>query len=574
MSNIYKFESAKIKRINKEEYDEDEFIIATMDFLGTNPNSHKLNFSEEVFRRDISTVLGKWVVAEVKDGDVTTHTSNEIIVGQVIKDQDVEIIENEDGYLRAVVDVVLSKIYAKECCDVFTEDDSNRSVSVEIMCGFDEDNENDVQCFKIVGVTLLGKTVNPSSPTSNIQITRFSEEEVSDFYHSKCPANQLEAFAQERRAKSYKINKTELKDIDWGGVDKTALRKKIMAAKNRNTLVKAVYALVEDGWEENPSQHLKYPLMVEIDGTFYYVKEALSSALAYAKQHDEQVVINKVQKLYKKFDLAEDSNGKEETQMSELEQFAALDIGEMWRMVHTAIRKKDNYYYGIKGIFEDDGQKFVILTAEDGLLYRVDFDWNSKDGVILADTITRVEENFETIGEVTKFAEPENVEQYRAIEKPAEMSEIVEELAEEPTEEEELSDPEQVEEVDFEAECKNLQAKCEEQANLIMEQEAELQTLREFKQGIESAQKLAQVNEVLEKVKGHVDEAKYNEFAESADTYTFAEISAWKNMVFAYCGEHLINFAEENKETHTTEFRMSAPTEEPAIVKDCWDRMG
>lgn len=586
MSNIYKFESANIKRINTEEYDEDEFIIARMDFLGTNPNSHKLNFSAEVFRRDISTVLGKWVVAEVQDGDVTTHTANEIIVGQVIKDQDVELVETDDGYLRAVVDVVLSKIYAKDCCDVFTEEDSNRSVSVEIMCGFEEDNETDVQCFKIVGVTLLGKTIKPSSPTSNIQITRFSEEDANAFYRSQHNPNQLEAFAKERRAQTYKINKTELKDIDWGNVNKTALRNKIMGAKNRSALVKAVYAVVEAGWEDAPSQHLKYPLMAEIDGTFYYVKEALSSALAYAKQHNEQAVINKVEKLYKKFDLAEDFKGKEETKMSELEKFAALDIESIWSMVYKAVHKKDDWQYGIEGIFEESNQKFVILRDDAGLFYRVDFDWNSTDGIILSDTKVKVEKEYTPTDEVTKFAEPENVETYRITSECSEMAESTEEIemSEEvkPSEEVEMQEVSETEEaedepietetINFEEEYYKLQAKCDEQTTLLMSQEAEIKTLKEFKDGIESAQKLAQVKEVLDKVKGHVSEAKYAEFASAADNYDFESLSVWKNMVFAYCGEQLINFADTNEETHSEEFRMSRPKEEPT-VKDCWERM-
>ena len=88
-----------------------------------------------------------------------------------------------------------------------------------------------------------------------------------------------------------------------------------MKAINKATLVKAVYALVEDGWEEAPSEHLKYPIMQLVGDTFYYNRGALASALAYAKKENEQEVINKVEKLYKKFKL--DNEGGDDEVMSE-----------------------------------------------------------------------------------------------------------------------------------------------------------------------------------------------------------------------------------------------------------------
>lgn len=575
MSELYKFEDVKIKRIDSSKYDEDEFMIARMDFLGTNPNSHGLEWDDDVFRESCQTFLGKWVVAEIQDGDATTHTKNEIIVGQIIADQEIEFVETDDGYLRAVVDVVLSKIYAKECCEIFENDDS-RDVSVEIMCAIDPENKSHVLAFKGVGVTILGHMTQPSSKGSNIKITRFSEEDANSFYHNKhCTTNKLEEFAMERRAimaesKTYKINKTELKDIDWGNVDKSALRNKIMGAKNRNALVKAVYALVEDGWEDTPSEHLKYPLMTEIDGTFYYVKGALSSALAYAKQHNEQAVIDKVEKLYKKFDLADDSEGKEEKKMSNMEKFASLNLGELWDMIWDAIGRRTDWNYGIEGIFEEANQKFIILRDRAHTFWRVDFDWDEENGIMLAEEKTKVEKEYIPTEEVTKFAEPEDVEKYREIKCEETVQEKVKE--EKLEEVEEIKLEEEKEDIDFEAKYHELENKCQEQTELIMSYEKELEELRSFKAQIEESQKLLSVNEVLDKIKGHVEEEKYNEFASSAENYSFADISAWKNIVFAYCGEHMINTVKEDSNTQEEEFRMSMPIE-TEIPKTIWERL-
>ena len=69
------------------------------------------------------TALGKFLVAEVQDKDATTHTSKEKIVGYVPKDQDIRFEETDDGYVRAVCDVLVSKVYAPDFCEIFSESD-------------------------------------------------------------------------------------------------------------------------------------------------------------------------------------------------------------------------------------------------------------------------------------------------------------------------------------------------------------------------------------------------------------------------------------------------------------------
>ena len=168
----FKFAVEDIQRLNVEEYDENEYCVARMKFLSTRPNSHGLKFSEEVLKRDAKTVLGTWIVAEMLVGDFTTHTPAESIIGIVPKDQDVEFVEADDGYLDAYVDVVLSKRYAKDAYDVFVKD-NDRSVSIEFNYSHPENDEYEIESYVIRGTTILGKMVNPSVPKANITVTRF-----------------------------------------------------------------------------------------------------------------------------------------------------------------------------------------------------------------------------------------------------------------------------------------------------------------------------------------------------------------------------------------------------------------
>lgn len=112
---------------------------------------------------------------------------------------------------------------------------------------------------------------------------------------------------------SITVDKTKeaMSDNSWGSVNKTELRKKVLEAKNYKSLVKDVYALVEEGWEEAPSSKLKYPIMEIKDGKVVYNRYGLASALAYAKKEGETSVINKVKSLYKKLDIEDKDEGGE-----------------------------------------------------------------------------------------------------------------------------------------------------------------------------------------------------------------------------------------------------------------------
>lgn len=107
-------------------------------------------------------------------------------------------------------------------------------------------------------------------------------------------------------------SKDAVSDKPWGEVDKTDLRNKVLDASNYKELVYKVYALVEEGWEETPSEKLKYPIMEIKGGVAVYNKDALASALGYAKKENETEVISKVEKIRDELDLDDHEEEKEE----------------------------------------------------------------------------------------------------------------------------------------------------------------------------------------------------------------------------------------------------------------------
>lgn len=572
MEKKYTFAVDDIQHIQADDYAEDEFCLARLGFLSTRPNAHGLIISEEVLRESAPTILNKWLVADMTAVyDASTHTDKEQIVGRIPDNQEVEFVEDEDGYLRAYVDVVISKIYAKNFCEMF-ERNNNRSVSVEMMTWGTEENENDLVGFRIVGCTVLGQSVSPSCPQSDITFTRFSAEEADSFFAQAIGGlTDLTKFVNERKRamadKSYKVDKSKeaMSDDDWGSVDKASMRDKIIDASNKSSLVKSVYALVESGWEEAPSEKLKYPLMQLKGDTFVYNRGALSSALGYAKKEEETAVVSKIEKIYKKLGL--DSEGKEEKKMSKEIEFAAVDIGNLWSALRSAMSDHSWYYY-IDGIYEEDNQKFAIIVDDNDAdkKYRLDFNY-TEDGLIVADEITEVQVDFVPTENIKKFAEPENAEE---VKKCAES---------EKKEGDDGSEPAKMSVEEMEKKLAELQADVEEKENIIMEkdkklseQESELSDLREFKAGIEKESLSKNVEKVMADVKDFIDNTKFAELREEGLACDTTNFDAWSNKVKATCFS-AIQKKGLKKQTNTV-WSFSAPTEtEPNVPTDFWSQM-
>lgn len=103
------------------------------------------------------------------------------------------------------------------------------------------------------------------------------------------------------KGEKIEIDKTPeaMSDTAWGNVDKIDLRNKVLDAENYKELVRDVYLVVEDGWEDAPSEHLKYPVMQIKAGKAVYNRYGLASALSYAEGEKDEDVVKKVHEIYK-----------------------------------------------------------------------------------------------------------------------------------------------------------------------------------------------------------------------------------------------------------------------------------
>lgn len=508
LGKMARFSINEVKRINSSEYENSEFAIGKMGFLSTRPNSHQLNISETVLKESAPSVLGKWIVADMTGVvDAGIHTEQEYIVGMVPRDQEVDFVYDEDGYLKSYVDVIISKVYAKNYCAMF-ESDNLRNVSVEMNVHTSEEDEHEVLDFNIVGVTTLGKHINPSCPGSDIVFTRFSETEANAFFEDcKKKCSNLENFMDQRKnkmseEKKYKIDKSKeaLSDKPWGEVDKTKLRNDIMGASNKNTLVKDVYMLVEDGWEDAPSEHLKYPVMELKGDTFVYNRDGLSSALGYAKKENVSSVVSKVEKIQRKLGLFKE--GKEaDTEMS-TKYFDEIEGRKAWADVIEEVQEHEG-----RDAYVDSIEKDHIIYTKDDVRYRVEADIkvDKDDKTVDADI------HWDTVKK----------------DKDQKMSE-----------KKEMSIDEMMAEID------RLSKDVEDNKNIIMDKdkqmkdmEKELSELRAFKEAADKQTLAASVESVMSEVKDCLSDDKYKEFRDEGLQCSVDGVDAWANKVKAFCFE-------------------------------------
>lgn len=222
-------ETMSLSDWRKFENDEDyEFAFGTIDFLSNKSNSHSHTYSEEVIKKYAPSVINKWVVAEYsnRDSDATSHTENQKIVG-IVPQQEIKYRYDEDGFLIASADVVISKLYATDVYEIFREN-NKRAVSIELLMGFtpeteeilDGYGEKIVEGFNITGITILGLKYNPSVPNANIVLTQMSDESAktmeseyvkySDTKHVKNDDNKMSEILNKLTSIEEKLSKEEI----------------------------------------------------------------------------------------------------------------------------------------------------------------------------------------------------------------------------------------------------------------------------------------------------------------------------------------------------------------------------
>lgn len=531
-------------------YPEHKFAVYKCCFLSTKPNAHKLNIEDAVLREYADTILGNFLVAKVQFGDAMSHEKDEIIYGYFPREQEIEFID-VDGVTKAYAYAVVSKLYSKEFNGIF-EFDNLRNSSVEMAVETEDDNESKVLSFDIFGLTCLGKRINGSCPDADIEIVRFTAEEADAYFaKSSDTISSLKKFVEMRKHSmaektyvSHPIN-TSKDAVYTGEWDGNKAKQDLIKEKNYKSLAPKVCLNLEEGWEGREVTKLGYPVMGLFDGEWRYSTRALASALAYAKQNDEQEVLNKLKEIYDELDLNEE--GKEDDEkMSKEVAFAAVDLNLMWKKINDELRARNyDWHWYIDGIFEQDNKKFVIIRNDGGDRFRINFSY-TEDGLFMDDEMVKVDIEFIETDDIKRFSCPEEFKHL---------------MGEESEPEEHKDEPDEKDAIIMQKDAE------------IDELRKELDELKAYKAAIEEKEIAKRVEDILDEVKDYLDDDKYQELRTEGLACGKDEIDAFSNKVKAQCFNAFKKAAKKNADKI---FAFSKPIEiqkKDMSTMNVWDRI-
>lgn len=308
-----------------------------------NPNRNNSHFTKESMENALSSFKNKPIVGLFQKDDFVDHAgkidydnelhkqfwnveSGERILGVIRESDPVELVE-KDGLNWIKFRCILWVQYCYKQVRKLLKD-RTKKVSVEITIKNSEEDEKGVlqiNEFVLNGVTILGtkngRKVIEAIPDAHLSILEDLEENESFNEQKKMltfayqqidMTDDNQYYNEDKEVKmemgSIKVNKSKeaMSDKDWGSVDKTALRKKVVEAENFKEIADDIFLDLREGWEEGEVSKLKYPVM-EINGDeAVYNRGGLGSAKAYAEKNNETEILSKLKKIYEHLGLNED----------------------------------------------------------------------------------------------------------------------------------------------------------------------------------------------------------------------------------------------------------------------------
>lgn len=215
MQKVIKYSTDNITNAiqNTDEKGNVDYFYGSLAFLSDGWNGQDLYISKDVLVKYVDSVCGKFVVAKYNEWkqDVESHESDLNIIGYIPPDAKVKFEQLEDGRTMAIVDCLLSKVYCSKVYDMFTKD-NYRSVSVEMSVDFADEEQEEISKFDIHGVTILGKDIAPAIKDANLQIVKFSKEQLIEAYENIKNGGKQTKMSKLKDEKD-KVEKTEVKDV-------------------------------------------------------------------------------------------------------------------------------------------------------------------------------------------------------------------------------------------------------------------------------------------------------------------------------------------------------------------------
>lgn len=207
-----------------------------------------------------------------------------------------------------------------------------KKVSVEITPTKYHTDENGIMIideFVFDGCTIISRQrggvgyVNAGVPGAHLVLKDFITSERLNKFSIACnEAIENEKFSTKKIGSEPAIKtsliKKSVSNDEWGNINKTTLRNKILAASNYKTLIRDCYLYVGSDYIDSPSSELKYPVCQIKNNTLVYNINGIESAsqmlMANKGEPYFDKVLLKLNKIRQKLDLEPLSKRKREVQ--------------------------------------------------------------------------------------------------------------------------------------------------------------------------------------------------------------------------------------------------------------------
>lgn len=302
---------------------------------------------------------------------------------------------------------------ATRCIEnLFSNGNLDTSVEVEVYKYSDDSTllHRKVKEFSYLSNCILGKGVEPADP--NAGVLSISQKEIAMAVKSDLELNlKKEDWGTGEKIEIDNSKESANTSGSWGNVNKTSLRNKILKASNYKSLVKEAYLIVEDGWLDSPSSHLKYPHHFISDGKLVIHKGGLIAARQYLAKNDPDntSAISHLKKHYKTLEMEWDveMNNKGGNDVPEKE--VTFNFGKEMKihfesnaMSHDDIRsalwdglnseKDENgwtiYRYSIEDVYDT---YLVAYDYDDSKYYKMNYSINESENTVTIDKESAVE---------------------------------------------------------------------------------------------------------------------------------------------------------------------------------------
>lgn len=331
-----KFFSLPLNHIEFEQEDNKDLLRLKMYAISDGENRNESEFLLSSFEPAIKTMYNRPILAYFNEKIQDTESHNvklvvDNITGEAYYDYNYPEAEKPVGVIPESAEITVQPFMERNWIVIdggliWTSYNRNLtrmikrqlkkkvSVEIEVLESYMDGKIEKITSFRFMGITILGKT--PNGKTEIMEGIENAHMFIDEYLESDNFIKYSRAFnfAQQHNFKldaieddvpaivanmeadnepklpalKLSLTKKSASNSPWSNVDKTKLRNDLLDRPNTATLVEKCYLVAEEGWQDSPSEALKYPVCQIKDDTLVYNINGVQAANSRLEQNTNE----------------------------------------------------------------------------------------------------------------------------------------------------------------------------------------------------------------------------------------------------------------------------------------------